>query len=325
MRFSVIMPIYNVEQYLEECIDSVLSQDFTDYELILVDDGSPDGCPAICDRYAQKDSRIRVIHKHNGGVADARNTGLDICAGEYVVFIDSDDAMCNEALSQLNATIEENGHPQIVVGEIVYWQGDKETPVNHSTCWKSQSSRSFLDILQEYAKRDVFLPWKPYQLVCRKDFLDSNLLRYTKGIAVGEDCDFFLRLAPKVSSFRFVEFPLVKYRIMREGSAITATPSYRAVKDQLEVFADAALHAGIFPDEMLMRKYFAEKFANIIILIDLLKGVEKQDCTRIVRESMYLMQYLTRTPKYRVSRLVWRVFGIDFGNRLLSGMKRLGL
>ena len=91
MKLSIIVPIYNVEPYLRKCIDSILTQTFTDFECILVDDGSPDNCPAICDEYAKKDSRIRVIHKENGGLSDARNAGLDIAQGEYIGFVDSDD------------------------------------------------------------------------------------------------------------------------------------------------------------------------------------------------------------------------------------------
>lgn len=91
MKLSIIVPVYKVEAYLTRCVDSILGQTFSDFELILVDDGSPDSCPAICDEYAQKDSRVVVIHKSNGGLSDARNAGLDIARGEYIGFIDSDD------------------------------------------------------------------------------------------------------------------------------------------------------------------------------------------------------------------------------------------
>ena len=81
---SIIVPIYKVEPYLRQCLDSIVNQTYTNLEIILVDDGSPDGCPAICDEYAAKDSRIVVIHKENCGLSDARNAGLDICKGEYI-------------------------------------------------------------------------------------------------------------------------------------------------------------------------------------------------------------------------------------------------
>jgi len=88
---SIIIPIYKVEPYLRKCLDSVLAQTYTNLEIILVDDGSPDNCGKICDEYAEKDKRIIVIHKENGGLSDARNVGLDIMKGEYVAFVDSDD------------------------------------------------------------------------------------------------------------------------------------------------------------------------------------------------------------------------------------------
>lgn len=91
MFFSVIVPVYKVEPYLRQCVDSILAQTYADFELILVDDGSPDACGAICDGYAQADSRVRVIHKQNGGLVSARQAGTEIAQGEYVVNIDSDD------------------------------------------------------------------------------------------------------------------------------------------------------------------------------------------------------------------------------------------
>lgn len=100
-EISVIVPVYKVEPYIHKCVDSILTQTFTDYELILVDDGSPDTCGNICDEYAQKDARIHVIHKENGGLSDARNAGMKIACGEYVIFIDSDDYIDADMLSYL--------------------------------------------------------------------------------------------------------------------------------------------------------------------------------------------------------------------------------
>lgn len=90
-EISIIVPIYKTESYLERCINSILNQSFTDFELILVDDGSPDSCPQICDAWAKKDKRICVIHKENGGLSSARNAGIYITRGNYIGFVDSDD------------------------------------------------------------------------------------------------------------------------------------------------------------------------------------------------------------------------------------------
>ena len=107
-KISVIVPIYNVEKYLRRCIDSILAQTYTNLEIILVDDGSPDGCPAICDEYAEKDDRIVVIHKENGGVSSARNAGLEIFNGQYVTFVDSDDFIEEKYIESLSKNINVN-------------------------------------------------------------------------------------------------------------------------------------------------------------------------------------------------------------------------
>ena len=98
MYFSIIVPVYNVEKYLRECIDSILCQTFTDFELILVDDGSKDESGKICDEYAEKDNRIKVIHKENGGQSTARNCGVKESSGKYIVFLDSDDFISEDTI-----------------------------------------------------------------------------------------------------------------------------------------------------------------------------------------------------------------------------------
>ncbi len=109
MFFSVIVPVYNVEEYLENCINSVLCQTFADFELILVDDGSPDNCPKICDEYIEKDNRIKVIHKENGGLASARQAGIKVAKGDYVYNIDSDDAIEKDTLEYAYKAICDTG------------------------------------------------------------------------------------------------------------------------------------------------------------------------------------------------------------------------
>ena len=99
---SVIVPVYNAEKFIDRCIKSILNQNYNDFEIILVDDGSPDKCLKICDEWAEKDERIKVIHKINGGVSSARNAGLKVAKGEFVTFVDSDDTLYDCALLNMN-------------------------------------------------------------------------------------------------------------------------------------------------------------------------------------------------------------------------------
>lgn len=114
-KVSVIVPIYNVEKYLDRCMESLLNQTLKDIEIIMVDDGSPDNCPQMCDEYAKKDRRIKVVHKKNGGLSDARNAGLKVATGEYVAFVDSDDYQSLNTYEELYHQAE-SGDYDVVYG-----------------------------------------------------------------------------------------------------------------------------------------------------------------------------------------------------------------
>ncbi|MDY2590818.1 MAG: glycosyltransferase, partial [Agathobacter sp.] len=105
---SVIVPVYKVEEYLDECVKSIISQSYSNLEIILVDDGSPDKCPELCDLWTTKDNRIKVVHKCNGGLSSARNAGLDIACGDYISFVDSDDYIAPDMIANLYNCIIEN-------------------------------------------------------------------------------------------------------------------------------------------------------------------------------------------------------------------------
>lgn len=117
-KISIIVPVYKVEPYIHKCIDSILNQTFKEFELILVDDGSPDNCGNICDEYAKKDNRVRVIHKENGGISSARNIGLDVSNGEYIGFVDSDDYIKLDMYERLYNSCKVNNADISIIGTI---------------------------------------------------------------------------------------------------------------------------------------------------------------------------------------------------------------
>ena len=125
-RLSVIVPVYKVENYLRDCIDSILNQTFTDFELILVDDGSPDQCGKICDEYAALDKRVRVIHKSNGGLSDARNKGIDASKGDIIGFVDSDDKISDDMYQKMIQYMDDH-QLDIVCADTYVVKNGKET------------------------------------------------------------------------------------------------------------------------------------------------------------------------------------------------------
>ena len=192
-KVSVIVPVYKVEKYLHRCVDSILNQTFTDFELILVDDGSPDNCGAICDEYAAKDSRVRVIHKENGGVSSARNVGLDVAQGKYVSFCDADDFFLRDSLKNLvqESTVADS---QLIVGGIEYWLINED---NNEIQYRKSIFRQSRDI-QVANTNELWLFWTENNMLsaCGKLFITNkirkNNLKFNEKLIAMEDCAFVL-------------------------------------------------------------------------------------------------------------------------------------
>ena len=126
-KVSVIVPVYKVEKYLNRCVDSILSQTFKDFEIILVDDGSPDRCGDICEEYAKKNNKVKVLHKKNGGLSDARNAGLNMATGKYIVFVDSDDYIDSNMIDILYKRIVDTSADMAICNYL--YVDEDETPM----------------------------------------------------------------------------------------------------------------------------------------------------------------------------------------------------
>lgn len=211
--FSIIVPVYNTAEYLPDCIDSILSQKYRNFELILVDDGSNDGSADICDGYAAQDSRICCIHKTNGGVSSARNMGIDVARGQYVWFCDSDDRLVGGALDELAKTIS-SLQPSMVVFPIE--QVDKSgkrlgmIPAPMPSTSPDEGPLQCDDLLFPYAH--VFL-----RCLIGDERFDTTL-------ALLEDRDFLYKIFWKAAgSVVVIEGPLYRYLITREDSAVNSS------------------------------------------------------------------------------------------------------
>ena len=220
---SVIVPVYNVERYIRECIDSILSQTFTDWELILVDDGSTDSCPSVLDAYASTDRRIRVIHKENGGLSSARNSGLECARGEFIVFVDGDDALYPEALKQL-MDVHSETDADLVEGSFTYGKSVPKIKRGDYTV-KIYTPR---DAIEDVLYQKILLPSAWGKLYRKKLF---GNIRFREGILY-EDLDVFYLLFAECNKIAFVSAPVYFYR-MASGSILHVWNRRRA--DVLDV------------------------------------------------------------------------------------------
>lgn len=186
---SIIVPIYNVEKFLRQCLDSVLAQTYTNWEVILVDDGSPDGCPAICDEYAERDKRVTVLHCQNGGQSRARNRALDCPPkGEYVFFLDSDDYLSPTCLEEL-LKASENGQ-LAMTGYILEWESTHTFTIPEQAEGSYSDLHSYLlDFHRLFATKFNFAWGKLY---CR-DIIEAHHLRFVEGLRLAEDVLFNLQ------------------------------------------------------------------------------------------------------------------------------------
>lgn len=213
---SIIVPVYKVEKFLGDCITSIINQKFCDFEVILVDDGSPDNCPRLCDEWAAKDKRIKVIHKANGGLSDARNCGIDAATGDYVWFVDSDDVITPNALINISEFIKTNNAVDAVACQIIESKDGQNRVLGNLSVWESGQS---VISNAEYVDGVVsILPSVRY--IVKRNIYTDNDLRFIVGV-LHEDIPFCHMLINFTKSIGLLQEPVYVYRI--RGGSITTT------------------------------------------------------------------------------------------------------
>ncbi len=239
---SVIVPVYKVKDYLDECVKSILCQTYANIEVILVDDGSPDDCPRMCDDWAKKDGRVKVVHKKNGGLSSARNAGLDVASGEFICFVDSDDFICEDAIQSLYTRIEEDETVGIVSGMIYRYQ-DGETSVFHAK-WNIKNEKVIPSdnfLLETMSQRTSYTVWNK---LYRKLVIGGTRFREGRN---NEDTLFMYDLGKNMSqqNLSMVEIPhYVYFYRYREDSICTTTKTPLAidiVRNLEDIMADCKM------------------------------------------------------------------------------------
>lgn len=221
-KISVIVPVYKVERYIKECVNSILASTFTDFELLLVDDGSPDNSGRICEEYAQKDMRIRVLHKPNGGVSSARNLGLDRARGEWVTFIDSDDLISPTFLEGLYRPIAKGENVDFVQGGNTNFEGGKPTTINYSF-------QDFVGTEKKVVLNDMvgLTVSKLFSLENVRRGSDGLPIRFDEKMSICEDMAFTYNYLRSVKRWAFVPETGYYYRRDNATSALHRLKDYQ--------------------------------------------------------------------------------------------------
>ena len=226
---SIVVPVYRVEQYLDRCVKSILAQTFLDFELILVDDGSPDRCPQMCDEWAEKDDRIVVIHKKNGGLPDARNYGIQAAKGEYLAFVDSDDWVEPDFLKYLFEGAKAGGYDMVQCNfERVFMNGSTLSYVYKPAVYDRKAIRDLMTDLANYRLKDLAgYRWnKLYKTEIMKKAVEITDIK----IVMGEDNLLNMAYWGFSNTIRSLETPIL-YHYCENGQSICA--NYRS-KDKYE-------------------------------------------------------------------------------------------
>ena len=202
-KVSIIVPVYKAEKYLNRCIDSILAQTFTDWELLLIDDGSPDRSGDICDEYAKKDTRIRVFHKKNGGVSSARNAGLDVAKGQWVVFVDSDD-WCEE-----NYLCDFINTQNILHEECVVLQGRMNEVDEKVVDNLVLKECSYENVSEAMLENNLLTFGAPYCKLYSNILIQKNRIRFPEEYSYGEDDCIFPKVTTWLRAFMDAEMTII--------------------------------------------------------------------------------------------------------------------
>lgn len=304
-EISIIVPVYKVEKYLNKCISSILSQTFKDFELILVDDGSPDKCGEICDEYAKKDKRILVIHSQNKGAANARNLGLNTARGKYIGFVDSDDFIDSKMYEKLyKIIITENS--DIVFSKIIYFENENKL-VNVE---EAITEGKIVDIkkqliapiignrLDKYNDRRIGS--NIFRCLFKKEIIIDNKIRLKEGLLYGEDTLFIIEYLNKCNTAYVINDYLYYYRNNPES----ITNRYKeGFFDSVELYfnyMDKFLELeGYIDDENIMKRLIASKVTYVYwVLINemrkecnLSNNEKRGERNRIFKSELYKKHY----------------------------------
>lgn len=318
-KLSVIVPIYNAEKYLRQCVDSIVKQNLDDIEVILVDDGSPDRCPEICDEYVSRYSYFKVIHKSNGGVSSARNVGITNSIGEYIVFIDSDDWWNpNVDMNKVVSYAFQNQQIDIIVFNIIHYiEGEgtyKRTENQLFSRIPTDSVENYYSFLVSNGNMQV----APINKIIKREFLAKNNLYFKDGIK-SEDNEWMIRVLRCLSTVGVIDEPIYIYRYRRIGS-LSNTIQRKNIEDLLDMIDASIQYTNTYSSE---RGNIELSYCSYLwfMTLGLLSKCSKADQTALKKR----FQQCATVCKYgvskkaRISNITYRIFGYYLTIHILGG------
>lgn len=319
-KFSVVIPVYNVEKYLDECVKSVLSQTFTDYEVLLVDDGSTDASGDMCDGYALSDDRIKVIHKQNGGLSSARNAGIKEASGEYLLFLDSDDYWASgEMLEELNDEAEKTSADVIVCNYLKLFEKDGKI-----------ENKKFGDVVLKGDKTEDVKTLLKYALygssACFKCVKLSLIIRngvYFEDGKLSEDVEWSARILIFAKRFGCVNKGFYVYR--QRVKSISHTISERNLDDLQKAIGKSLHYAKEYsleePFLSVYYAYIAYQYATLCFCVNLLPTkAQRGNRIKAIKPYKRILNY-GLAKKVRLLNFIRRVIGLKSAIRFAYSIR----
>lgn len=319
--FSVIVPVYNVEKYLGQCVESILGQGFAEYELILIDDGSPDSSGDICDKYASLDPRINVIHKENGGLSSARNAGIKKAKGKYIFFIDSDDYLIdNDAFQGLYNLAQKTQADVIMYGIKKFFEEDGryESDLDDIDVTKINFNKKN-DALKYMIERNIYKADACVKIV-KNEIVVRYGMTFKKGY-LSEDMDWCGDLMIYADSFAYYNQQIYVYRLQRQG-AITNTNSGKLVEDKLYMCAKGLKQVESIEDEHLksvLGSYYAYEYA---VCLGISYNIKDKELLKKIKEVAEILRFDINNKVKKVNCLK-SIIGFNLTRYALGAFVRL--
>ena len=316
MLFSIIVPVYKVEDCLCECVDSILGQNYSDFEVILVDDGSPDKCPEICDRYASADRRVKAIHKQNGGLSDARNVGIRAARGEYLIFVDSDDALTADALENIaDCTI---GNPDVIITELYNTTDMRLDRIHPEKLFSSPEKKDKSSVISFVFEQKEHT-WASVQYIVKKRMVEKNALSFEVGY-YHEDMAWTPRLFAYIQNVAFYNKIWYVRRMDREGS-ITYSASYKKINDALTLLVNE-IHSNVYSkmnskNKTIIYRRLVGSIFSTLNRCACCTDEERNQIADYMKTHFDVFQY-TRKLKHKVIVVFARLFGMRSALKLLT-------